>query len=1669
MGSSRPTFRLSKLVTLLRRSRASRRRLGNSKLFRFEQLEHRCLLHAGDDINGPHASNPAYDPNAAFHIHADLRVFVNSQPVAIPAGVGDSIGHDLHTHAADGRLHIHPQTPSGQFITLDDWFQVWHNDTTAGNPTASLSATQLMGNNVDATHTLRMFVNGSPVHSFEEYQIHDQDDIVLVYGSNPVVTLNTNVGPIVVELFATPTSTPGLLRAGQTGPVDTSETVAAFLDYVNSGEYQNMFFHRSESNFVIQGGRLTTATGDVANTGEIGFVPKGSNITNEPGLSNIRGTLAMARRGGAVNSATSEFYINLAANTSLDTLDQGFTVFGQVLEMSTVDAIAALNVQSVSTNVFEALLTGTQEVPAVSTSAEGGAQVHYNATAGTFDLNIFLQGITKANLTQSHIHVGAVGAEGSVIFDLGDSSQWVQEAGGLRRTLTNATFPAANAADLLAGRTYVNIHTTAFPDGQIRGQLSRASTSNAPVTASSQLVFLQSVAGDGVVRGLAFNDLDGDGTRDTAEPGLASFTIFSDANNNGVLDTSERSTTTNSDGTYRLELPAGTHRIRQVPNAAFSVAPSTGHTVNLAIGAEIDNTNFANAVPGLSAPTLLVASNSGSASDTITSFNNHTAARALQLQVTNPRAGATVRIYVDGVRFGEGTATTGNLTITTNGTSTIADGTHQITATQVVNGVESAPSPSLSVTIDTTIGFSSTPPTAAVVGNDLNYDAQSTEEGSAGFAYSLGNTAPAGATIDSATGVLHWTPATADLGTRTFEILATDAAGNTTSQALSIDVRSAFDMYYRIATTDLSGTAITSINVGDEFNLNVFVKDLRTQAQVGIFAAYLDVLYDSHVETAGAFVYGPSYPNAHTGDTNTAGLLNEVGAFASTGGALGSNEFLLFSIKMRAAIAGTANFSGNPADVLPAGQTLYFEPPSAVPTGLIDYRSATLTVNLGAGANGDLFNVDEDTFGVPLDVLANDQRFSPGGPALNITTVGTASNGATVSIDTVNKRLLFTPAPNYVGEVRFTYNITDGTNNDSATVIVQVANVNDDPSAVNDSLTVTQNTSNNLLDVLLNDDDAPDVGETLTVTAVGTLSSGGSATVAPDGKTIRYTPRVGFSGNETFTYTIRDGHGGQDTATVTVNVLGSNAPPNAVNDTFTVTEDSTPAVAANVFDVLANDTTSDTGETLSLVTGFNFAPSNGGSIRIANGKLEYTPAANFFGTETFTYQINDGRGGLDTATVTVTVTGTNDPPTAAADAVRVFSGASQEQLNVLANDSSAPDANETLTITQVGTASAGGTVTISSNGQRILYTPPNSTFTGTDTFTYTIRDSNNSTAQATVTVTVQNFVPRAIGGVVAGDLLTGGTGREALFGGYQLALAGTDSFGQSVTKTATSAANGTFMFPDLAPGNYTVSRSESPFLLPGEQQLQLTSAATAGDSLNNVLHQPGRRAQFISLLDFLGSTPRESIIAAVKPGAAQGWYYFNQGWDQFHTADVRLSANSSQIVLTVNNGSARTATINSADRSRVQFLGQENGYQLVRLVGASNRFNLQPATTTATTTATGEGEAGSRVAPQTITPAAATTQSFAMASDNSSTTQTPLFAAVSPLATSSLLSRVIVPAVANLSTSLTNPTDTERRTDVVFSQLGESDAWEPHHSQSVTDHHHDDLLDELHSDHEHPE
>lgn len=137
-----------------------------------------------------------------------------------------------------------------------------------------------------------------------------------------VAQIDTVMGRINLELFAN----------------DAPRTVANFLNYISSGRYQNTFIHRAVTGFVVQGGGFTA-------TVPINPIQTFPPVQNEFRLGNVRGTVAMAKQGGDPNSATSQWFFNLADNrANLDNQNGGFTVFARVIGagMDVVDAIAAL-------------------------------------------------------------------------------------------------------------------------------------------------------------------------------------------------------------------------------------------------------------------------------------------------------------------------------------------------------------------------------------------------------------------------------------------------------------------------------------------------------------------------------------------------------------------------------------------------------------------------------------------------------------------------------------------------------------------------------------------------------------------------------------------------------------------------------------------------------------------------------------------------------------------------------------------------------------------------------------------------------------------------------------------------------------------------------------------------------------------------------------------------------------------------------------------------------------------------------------------------------------------------------------------------------------------------------------------------------------------------------
>ena len=290
-----------------------------------------------------------------------------------------------------------------------------------------------------------------------------------------------------------------------------------------------------------------------------------------------------------------------------------------------------------------------------------------------------------------------------------------------------------------------------------------------------------------------------------------------------------------------------------------------------------------------------------------------------------------------------------------------------------------------------------------------------------------------------------------------------------------------------------------------------------------------------------------------------------------------------------------------------------------------------------------------------------------------------------------------------------------------ATVTITVTPVADAPIAADVDVTTNEDAA---VDIPLIGSDAD--GDALSFAVTGGPAHGAVVCV---GASCTYTPAANFHGIDTFTYTVTDPGGLSDTATVTITVRAVNDAPVALDDTATTPEDTAVAVA-----VLGNDSDVD-GDSLTVVA--VGAPS-AGSAMIVGGNVVYTPAANFHGTDSFTYTVMDPGGLTAAATVTITVTPVNDGPVASDITV---TAAEDTALDITLAGGDLDGDALSFAVTD---GPAHGTLTC--DGASCTYSPaPN--FNGTDTVTFTVTDPGGLSDAATVTITVSpvNDAPVVVG------------------------------------------------------------------------------------------------------------------------------------------------------------------------------------------------------------------------------------------------------------------------------------------------------------------------------------
>ncbi|MBE9171333.1 tandem-95 repeat protein [Pleurocapsales cyanobacterium LEGE 06147] len=243
----------------------------------------------------------------------------------------------------------------------------------------------------------------------------------------------------------------------------------------------------------------------------------------------------------------------------------------------------------------------------------------------------------------------------------------------------------------------------------------------------------------------------------------------------------------------------------------------------------------------------------------------------------------------------------------------------------------------------------------------------------------------------------------------------------------------------------------------------------------------------------------------------------------------------------------------------------------------------------------------------------------------------------------------------------------------------------------------------------------------------------GTAILNQDGNIV-FTPAANFNGTASFEYTLSDGTENY-TELAEVIVISVNDAPIANKDTITTNEDTFATISPA--ELLSNDSDVDTEDSLSFI-GINNSV-NGTAILNEEGKIEFTPAANFYGTASFNYTVTDG---IENATglVEVLVNPVNDAPIANNDTITTNEDTSIIILatELLANDINV-DPEDSLSISGI-TNSVNGTAILNNDGN-IEFTPT-ANFNGTASFDYTATDGKeNDTASVEVVVNPINDVP----------------------------------------------------------------------------------------------------------------------------------------------------------------------------------------------------------------------------------------------------------------------------------------------------------------------------------------
>jgi large repetitive protein len=382
-------------------------------------------------------------------------------------------------------------------------------------------------------------------------------------------------------------------------------------------------------------------------------------------------------------------------------------------------------------------------------------------------------------------------------------------------------------------------------------------------------------------------------------------------------------------------------------------------------------------------------------------------------------------------------------------------------------------------------------------------------------------------------------------------------------------------------------------------------------------------------------------------------------------------------------------------------------------------NSATAAVNITIStvndipvANAQSLTGAEDT---PLPITLSGSDVEGSSLAYSITTAPTKG-----TLSGTAPNFTYTPTANFNGADSFAFRVNDGTaNSPTATISLTVTPVNDAPVPTSRNLATAPNTP---LVVTLAGTDVE--GSPLTYAIVSSPINGSLSGTAPN---LTYTPNSNYTGSDSFTYRVNDGIVNSALATVSLTISAVNVAPVANAQSLTVAEDT------QLFITLTGSDPEGSPVSYAIVS----QPTKGTIDGVAPN-LTYTPSANFNGSDSLTFRVNDGVTNSATATISITVTAVNDAPVAV---TRTYSASSGTALAVtLAGNDVESSPLQYSVVSFPSNGSLGGTA------PNLTYTS-SANFSGTDSFTYRVNDGSLNSAVATVTlnVTSSNRVPQAHG------------------------------------------------------------------------------------------------------------------------------------------------------------------------------------------------------------------------------------------------------------------------------------------------------------------------------------